>query len=418
MSWQVKDEATEMQKLSGQLDKIRDSLFINNEAQNLAAQQSVGGPSGTNAPNSGGQFSGIQSYQPSEVTITDIDSIGIPTFVFDKINVETSNMIIKSGGGSLDVKWIQQTLNDGQYLIIKPESGTTITLKTGGNLHIGADITVADTEFVIAVFYEEETSPSSEGNYVIHKFSGGGGGGSGYDTIQDEGSNLTQRNTINFTGAGVTASDDFFGTKTEVNIPGAVASQTPWLQPIQAAGFDLRNMPDWFMDAGLTLGISGNAQGITIFDQNVTNDIQTIVGTGVGGFPQFVVTNVSVELNAPLDTNLVNIQFQGNPVPAPPGGLHKRLLFCNSADNDKLMARSPAGIIDLEGLITNMGNLNNSQITQDLNFVAASFATVDFDGNNISLTATGGFQTLPGNPVAFLIIKVGGANFKIPYYSP
>lgn len=40
-----------------------------------------------------------------------------------------------------------------------------------------------------------------------------------YDTIQNEGSNLTQRSTIDFIGGGVTAADD--GTKTTVTIPGA-----------------------------------------------------------------------------------------------------------------------------------------------------------------------------------------------------
>jgi len=43
-----------------------------------------------------------------------------------------------------------------------------------------------------------------------------------YDTIQNEGSNLTQRSTIDFVGAGVTASDN--GTKTVVTIPGPVAT--------------------------------------------------------------------------------------------------------------------------------------------------------------------------------------------------
>lgn len=44
------------------------------------------------------------------------------------------------------------------------------------------------------------------------------GSGSGYATIQDEGTPLTQRTTINFTGSGVTASDS--GGITVVNIPG------------------------------------------------------------------------------------------------------------------------------------------------------------------------------------------------------
>jgi hypothetical protein len=43
-----------------------------------------------------------------------------------------------------------------------------------------------------------------------------------YDRVQNEGSNLTQRSTIDFIGAGVTAADD--GTKTTVTIPGPVAT--------------------------------------------------------------------------------------------------------------------------------------------------------------------------------------------------
>jgi hypothetical protein len=65
-----------------------------------------------------------------------------------------------------------------------------------------------------------------------------------------------------------------------------------------------------------------------------------------------------------------------------------------------------------------MGNLNNSQITVDLNFVSGAGGTIDYDAANISLSATGGFQTLPGNPVGFINIKLGGASYKMPYYLP
>jgi len=46
----------------------------------------------------------------------------------------------------------------------------------------------------------------------------GTGAGSGYSTIQDEGAPLTQRTTVDFVGAGVTATDT--GAKTQVSIPG------------------------------------------------------------------------------------------------------------------------------------------------------------------------------------------------------
>ncbi len=49
--------------------------------------------------------------------------------------------------------------------------------------------------------------------------SSGGGGGGGH-TIQDEGSSVTTRTNLNFTGAGVTVTDDFANDQTDVDIPG------------------------------------------------------------------------------------------------------------------------------------------------------------------------------------------------------
>jgi hypothetical protein len=55
------------------------------------------------------------------------------------------------------------------------------------------------------------------------QISGSGGGGGGYTTVENEGTPLTQRSTINFVGAGVTATDDGSG-KTIVTITGASGS--------------------------------------------------------------------------------------------------------------------------------------------------------------------------------------------------
>lgn len=49
-------------------------------------------------------------------------------------------------------------------------------------------------------------------------------GGSGYTTVQDEGTPLTARSTLNFVGAGVTASDT--GGVTQVSISGGGAGST------------------------------------------------------------------------------------------------------------------------------------------------------------------------------------------------
>lgn len=93
-------------------------------------------------------------------------------------------------------------------------------------------------------FYASETDPTttlgayrvwfkpSTGEYWVRNaantawidpVTAGAGGGSGGHTIQDEGSNLTARTNLNFTGAGVTVTDDSANDQTDVTIPGGTA---------------------------------------------------------------------------------------------------------------------------------------------------------------------------------------------------
>jgi len=243
MSWQVKDEATELDRLRNDLNKIRDQLFISNFATGLPSGFLVGGLSGQGGAIGAGTSVGLMAFQTDRnVQITDEDFSGTSTGIFDKIFITTSSMIIRSGGGSNDVKFILGTLNDGQFVILKPETGTTKTLKPGGNINISTDVTINDEEFVIAIFYEEQTSPDSNGNYVIHKFSTGAVVAN-YQTIQDEGIGLTQRPTFNFIGTGVTAVDNVGSNRTDITIPGAVsAPDTPWTITHDANGFSLINI--------------------------------------------------------------------------------------------------------------------------------------------------------------------------------
>lgn len=61
--------------------------------------------------------------------------------------------------------------------------------------------------------------------------------------IQDEGTSLPSRATLNFVGAGVTVTDD--GAKNIVTVPGPVINQiqSPWVINHDAAGFVLNNIP-------------------------------------------------------------------------------------------------------------------------------------------------------------------------------
>lgn len=47
---------------------------------------------------------------------------------------------------------------------------------------------------------------------------------SGYTTVQDEGSPLTQRTTLNFTGSGITCTDDSGGSRTHCDVPASTIS--------------------------------------------------------------------------------------------------------------------------------------------------------------------------------------------------
>ncbi len=71
------------------------------------------------------------------------------------------------------------------------------------------------------------------------------------------------------------------------------------------------------------------------------------------------------------------------------------------------------------------GNIFGKTLNVDANSSTASAITIpngggiiDFDANAISIGATAGFDALPAKPVAFINIEVGGADYRIPYYSP
>jgi len=157
--------------------------------------------------------------------ITDVDTGGIATGVFDKIQLRSSNVIVDHTG-VLDVRFIQGTLNDGTILYLKPKNGKTLTLKTGGNIDITSDVTVNDNQCAIVVFFKDNVTPDANGNYVVATVSSAGGGG-GYNLIQDEGVGLVVRTTMNFIGLGVVAVDNPGMARTDITISGAGAGLLP-----------------------------------------------------------------------------------------------------------------------------------------------------------------------------------------------
>ena len=86
-------------------------------------------------------------------------------------------------------------------------------------------------------------SPGNTGSTGPAGPTGPQGPGGTISGVQDEGVALTARSSLNFVGAGVVATDDAANNRTNVTIAGGGAgSQTPWIQPINAAGFGLSNL--------------------------------------------------------------------------------------------------------------------------------------------------------------------------------
>jgi len=76
------------------------------------------------------------------------------------------------------------------------------------------------------------------------------------------------------------------------------------------------------------------------------------------------------------------------------------------------------GKIDVQDFGSPAGTFDGGSTTAEALRINNSGGVLRFDGNAISLSATKGFQTLPTNPVAFINIKVGSTNYRVPYYLP
>lgn len=120
-----------------------------------------------------------------------------------------------------------------------------------------------------------------------------GGGATGYQTVQEEGSGLTQRTTLNFIGSAVTAADDAGNTRTNVTMDAMVnslADQTATSGTLEITGTDtlgtytVTTFAKTYLDdtnvtnTRSTLGLGSAAtQATTVFLQVANNlsDVQT-----------------------------------------------------------------------------------------------------------------------------------------------
>jgi len=124
-----------------------------------------------------GDSGGVRSNQPVIHQITDVDSLGSSTGVFDKINLISSMIIVDfvTPAVDMELRFIQGTAKDGAKIKITPKVGRTLIIKSGGNILTGSDITISDTEFYELIKHSEAETGVTGGAYKITLSISGGG---------------------------------------------------------------------------------------------------------------------------------------------------------------------------------------------------------------------------------------------------
>lgn len=214
-----------------------------------------------------------------------LDSIQPNSFVLDRID-----------GGAFH----------GQVLVLRtfapslPFTISQATLGNGGNIQTpnGTDVSIGDLQ---EINFRFDTSLNIEANTggtwrLFNSF--GGSGGSGYSIIQDEGTPLPQRTTMNFIGTGVTVTDDGPFGRTNITISGGGSGSFPLDFPE-----DNRGSPGSSVDVDFTAS-DRHYQQITLTEDITVNLNNFTAGTTqlvTFRFIQNVVGEHTVTFNPPLD---------------------------------------------------------------------------------------------------------------------
>ena len=140
--------------------------------------------------------------------------------------VDGGVLLLSSSGGSggsgapVDGGFVVWTsVGSTNERLLSNGTNTTVDVATPGQIQVDLSGTIAQT--LGGTGSGSTTCAAGEyltSNGTVYSCSTPAGG-SGYTTIQDEGSGLTQRTTVDFTGAGVTCTDT--GSKTQCSIPGS-----------------------------------------------------------------------------------------------------------------------------------------------------------------------------------------------------
>ena len=307
----------------------------------------------------------------------------------------TTNTSLTTGFTKILVKNQVNEAHNGTYLVTSAGNSTTrwkltrIDYTSGGFNRYIRYFLVSNTGSTLAgkYYFTVPTNPPltnatiGTANLQILEYGGGAGG---YNLIQEEGTSLPARTTIDFQGAGVTATDD--GTKTIVTIPGGGSSIVGENYVVVYAG------DDWVANGIELANALATAEGLTPNGASIsaTNRVTIICYPGyydVAGTLVFrAVTDEYIDLvsiTGNCDVNLVEIS--GSPTGQP--------LIVNSADNNFVGINCGTGAFVIDSGDDSFVNCKNCK-GGDNSFGSTVLATASF-------TLMGTFENCIGGNYSF-----------------